>query len=78
VVVGTVSVTGLAYLDATRKINDKQLQIDQINQQIAKQDKTIATFSSQLAKQDATIATFSSALSTLATSVAAVEVSSQL
>ena len=40
-VVGTVSVTGLAYLDTTRKIDDQQTQIDELNSQITSLEQTI-------------------------------------
>ena len=48
VVVGTVSVTGLAYLDTTRKIEDQQTQINELNAQIASFDETIATLKTSL------------------------------
>ena len=44
-VVGTVSVTGLAYLDAVSKIDDKQDQIDDLNVLITQQDETIEKLS---------------------------------
>ena len=44
-VVGTVSVTGLAYLDLVSKIDDKQDQIDDLNVMITQQDETIEKLS---------------------------------
>ena len=49
-VVGTVSVTGLAYLDAVSKIDDKQDQIDDLNVLITKQDETIEKLSTTVSE----------------------------
>ena len=48
VVVGTVSVTGLAYLDTTRKIENQQTQINELNAQIASFDETITSLKTSL------------------------------
>ena len=50
VVVGTISVTGLAYLDTTRKIENQQTQINELNAQIASFDDTIATLQTSLSE----------------------------
>ena len=47
-VVGTVSVTGLAYLDTTRKIENQQTQINELNAQIASFDETITSLKTSL------------------------------
>ena len=49
-VVGTVSVTGLAYLDAVQRINDKQRQIDDLNVKITQQDATIEKLSTSVSE----------------------------
>ena len=49
-VVGTVSVTGLAYLDAVSKIDDKQDQIDDLNVLITQQDETIEKLSTTVSE----------------------------
>ena len=47
---GTVSVTGLAYLDAVSKIDDKQDQIDDLNVLITQQDETIEKLSTTVSE----------------------------
>ena len=59
-VIGTVSVTALAYLDTSRRIDEKQDQIDGINAKISAQDKTIESLAASV--------------STLAGSIGAIEV----
>ena len=48
VVIGTISVTALAYLDLDRKIDHKQDQIDDINTRISAQDKLIESLSASV------------------------------
>ena len=50
VVVGLVSVTGLAYFDTTRRIYDKQEQIDELTRRISNQDKTIEALASEVSE----------------------------
>lgn len=48
VVVGTLSVTALAYLDLRSQINEKQSQLNNINTKMAAQDDKIATLTSSV------------------------------
>ena len=48
VVIGTISVTALAYLDLDRKIDHKQDQIDDINTRISAQDDLIESLAASV------------------------------
>ena len=60
VVVGTLSVTGLAYLDLRSQINEKQSQLNDINTKMAAQDDMIATLTSSVSALSVRLDFFSS------------------